>query len=388
MGILANTVSVCQYRVLGEVPNGDLGTWAGERLAAQGFRSIDNTSEEMSFGWTQLDDPEDSSFERPEAFWREHYLVFSLRRDQRRVPAALLRSYRERAEADWLAANPGLNRVPKQKREELREAVLGSLLAKTLPTPTVWDVVWDTRSNLIWFANLSPKVTELFEALFKTCFEGLRLLPIYPWARAEQVVDDSLRPALEQADASNTDNVLDKIQDNQWLGWDFLLWLFHQSMEESGNFQVNRPGPAVLGENFVAYLNNRLVLFAGGEEGIQKITVAGPQDRFSEVKSALQGGKQISDATLYLEKGEDLWQLTLKSDLFQFRSLKAPAVKLEKDELTEEGQERIAVFFERMYLLEQGLQLFDSLLSTFLSERLSPQWSAREQTIRQWLEQE
>jgi len=388
MGILANTVSLCQYRVLGEMPDSDLGAWVGEKLAAQGFRSIDHTSEEMSFGWTQLDDPEDSSFERPDAYWRDHYLVFSLRRDQRRVPAALLRSYRERAEAEWLAANPGLNRVPKQKREELRDAVHGSLLAKTLPAPAVWDVVWDSRSQLVWFANLSPKVTELFETLFKTTFEGLRLVPIFPWQRAEQVVDQALRPALEQADLSSSDNVLDKIRDNQWLGWDFLLWLFHQSMEASGTFQVTQPGPAVDGESFVAYLNNRLVLFAGGEEGMQKITVAGPQDRFSEVKSALQGGKQISEATLYLEKGEDRWQLTLKSDLFQFRSLKSPSVRLEKDDLADEGHERIAIFFERMYLLEQGLQLFDSLLSVFLRERLASQWPAQEQAIRQWLEQE
>ena len=56
MGLLNNTVSICQFRVVGDPPAGDLSAWAGEKLAAKGFQSIEQTAEELSVGWVQLDD--------------------------------------------------------------------------------------------------------------------------------------------------------------------------------------------------------------------------------------------------------------------------------------------------------------------------------------------
>jgi hypothetical protein len=41
-----------------------------------------------------------------------------------------------------------------------------------------------------------------------------------------------------------------------------------------------------------------------------------------------------------------------------------------------------------MFLLETGLQLFDSLYAAFLKERLGDRWSATIGTIQQWLEAE
>ena len=48
--------------------------------------------------------------------------------------------------------------------------------------------------------------------------------------------------------------------------------------------------------------------------------------------------------------------------------------------------EREAAFYERMYLLEQGLQLFDSLFTAFLRERLGDAWGGRLKAISEWLE--
>jgi hypothetical protein len=39
-----------------------------------------------------------------------------------------------------------------------------------------------------------------------------------------------------------------------------------------------------------------------------------------------------------------------------------------------------------MYVLEEGLQLFDSLYAAFLEIRLGKSWTDEEKTIRQWLE--
>ena len=385
MGILNNTVSICQFQILGTPPATDLATWVGESLANDGFRSIEQTSEELSSGWVQLDDYQESSFAGPHTFQHDHYFAFSLRRDQRKLPAALVKPYILKAEQEWLAANPQFKRVPKQQRDDLRDAVRGSLFAKTLPVPAIYDVIWDTRSNLITFSSLGTKTVDLFVDQFKKSFEGLRLVPLHPFARAGQVIDSALQPALAKANCSGSETILDLIEANQWLGRDFLLWLMHETMNAASEYTINQPGPALIGEGFVAFLNDRLLLAASSETGVQKVTVTGPQDHFSEVRTALQGGKDIHESVLYLEKKEQLWKMSLKGGTFHFASFKAPPVTLEKDDITDPAMEREAVFFERMYLLEEGLQLFDSLFAAFLTQRLEANWAKKEQAIRTYL---
>jgi hypothetical protein len=385
MGILFNTISICQLRVAGDHPDKDLYEWVSDRLAKNSFRSIDNTTDEISSGWVHLDDSSGNSFAYPRAFWRDHYLAFTLRRDQRRVPSVLLREHLKNAESEFLAAHPGMRRVPKQKREELREAVRAALYAKTLPVPSTYDAVWDTRSGLVTFTSLSPKVMELFENHFKNTFDGLRLLMLHPFSRAERVLGDDLKPTLLKANRAATGDVLNLIHDNRWLGWDFLLWLTYQTMNKTSEYAVNQPGPAQEGEPFVAYLNDRLVLLGGEEGGIQKMSVVGSQEQFSEVRTALKNGKQITEATLYFEKEEHQWKMTLRSLMFHFASFKSPSIKLEKDNITDEADEKEAAFYERMYVLEEGLQLFDSLYAAFLGIRLGNTWADEEKNIRKWL---
>ncbi len=386
MGILNNTVSICQFDVVGTPPSGDLAAWAVENLARNGFRSIEQTSEELSIGWVRLDDPQDGSFADETACRHDHYLAFSLRRDQRRLPATLFKAYFDQAQEEFLAVNPSFNKVPKKKRDDLREAVRGMLLARTLPTPAIYNAVWDTRRNRVTFASLSKNVVDLFVDHFNKTFEGLRLVPVHPMVRAAEVVDEGLRAQLRAANRTTSEAVLEQIEANQWLGRDFLLWLMHETMNAGNTYAVKRPGPAAQGDGFVAYLNDRLQLAASSEHGVQKVSVSGPQDNFSEVRTALQSGKDMLEAILFLEKDELLWKVTLKGELFHFASLKSPAVTLEKDDLTDPQSERQAIFYERMALLEQGLQLFDSLFARFLTERLAPTWASREQDIRGWLD--
>jgi len=385
MGILNNTVSICQFQVLGVMPATDLATWVGEALAEDGFRSIEQTSEELSSGWVQLDDYQESGFEGLHTFQHDHYFAFSLRRDQRKLPTALVKPYFLKAEQEWLTANPQFKRVPKQQREDLRDAVRGSLFAKSLPVPAIYDAVWDTRNDLLTFSSLGTIAVDLFVEQFKKSFDGLRLVPVHPMARAQQVINETLQPALTKANRSGSDAILEQIEANQWLGTDFLLWLMHETMNASSEYSVNQPGPTVAGDGFVAYLNDRLLLASSSETGVQKVTVTGPQDHFNEVRTALKGGKDIHESVLYMEKQEQLWKLTLKGDTFHFASFKAPAVTLEKDDITDPAMESEAVFFERMYMLEGGLQLFDSLLATFLRQRLDGGWAQKEQAIRTYL---
>jgi hypothetical protein len=387
MGILSNTVSICHFRVVGDTPTKELFEWASENLRQHAFRPIDQGMEELSTGWVHTGNNQESAFAAPADFWHDHYLAFTLRQDRRRIPASLLKAYLQVAEHEFLAENPGYTRVPKQKKGEMRESVQARLLARTLPVPSCHDAVWDTESGILTFTSLSRGGVDAFDTHFKKTFPGLRLTAVHPFARAENVVDEGLKPALAAANRATSDAALDMIVSNRWLGWDFLLWVMYRTMNAASVYQLSRPGPDEQGRPFMAYINDRLVLCGTGEN-MQKITVAGPQDRFSEVRTALRQGKVINEAAILFEKGDDLWKLTLKGEMFHFASFKAPKVKEEKDNTVDRASEMQALFFERMYLLEEGLQLFDSLFAAFLTARLGQGWNGEMAKVGEWLTEE
>jgi len=386
MGIYSNTVSVTQYSIQGDLPRSDQFAWFSQKMAAKGFQSIEESAEELSEGWCHVDSPEESRFEASSDFWRDNYLCFSLRRDQRKIPAAALKSYAGRGEAAFLAEHPNFRRVPKQKREAIKEQVQMQLLCKCFPVPSTVDVVWDLKNGVLSLFTLSLKTLERFEDIFRKTFEGLHPVIIHPFARARMLLEGQFLDKLEAENQAGSEAVTALINDNKWLGCDFMLWLLQRGLNGEGEFNVCHVGHFALKENFSAWIDDRIQIQGGGEDGnIQKVSVSGSQDSYLEAISALKSGKQITNATICMEKDENLWKLTLKGDTFGFASFKCPQVSIERDATVDERSEREAVFYERMFLLEQGIQLFDSLFSAFLKERLCDAWIGRLAAVQKWL---
>ncbi len=386
MGVYANTVSITQFAVTGELPGTDQFQWFSKKLSDRGFSSIENSTEESSEGWSLVDRPDDSTFDVPSEFWRDNVLVFSLRRDQRKIPAAVLKSHTGREEGAFLAQNVNLRRTPKHKRDEIKEQVQLRLLGRCLPVPSIVDVVWDLTSGVLTLYSLGTKVIERFEDLFRKTFEGFSLVIIHPFARARNLLSGQQLDALEAANQAGSDAVVALIRENQWLGCEFMLWLLQRGVNGEGEFPVCCPGHHAVGEKYTAWIDDRIQFLGGGAEGgIQKVTVSGSQDSYLEAISALKGGKRITSATICIDKDDNPWKLTLKGDTFGFASFKCPQVRVEKDATVDQSSEREAAFYERMFLMDQGLQLFDSLYTTFLKERLTDSWNGRLQAVQAWL---
>jgi hypothetical protein len=389
MGVYANTVSITQFTVTGDLPSTEQFEWFSKKLADRGFQSIENSTDESSEGWVMVDKPDEATFDVPSEFWRDNYVIFSLRRDQRKIPAAVLKSHTAREEGVFLAQNSNLRRTPKHKREEIKEQVQLRLMTRCLPVPATVDIVWDQKSGVLTLYSLGTKVIERFEDIFRKTFEGFSLVIIHPFARARKLLDGQLLDSLDAANQAGSDAVAALIRDNQWLGYEFMLWLLQRGVNGEGDFSVCCPGNINSGEKFSAWIDDRIQFQGGGEEGgIQKVTVSGSQDSYLEAISALKGGKRITSATICMEKDENPWKLTLKGDTFGFASFKCPQVRVEKDSTVDQMSEREAVFYERMFLMDQGLQLFDSLFTTFLKERLSDAWNGRLLVIQAWLDGE
>ncbi len=386
MGIMSNTVSVYQYEVSGDMPAGDMRPWVQQCLEKNRFVPIDTTPDPESSGWVRFDEHMNPDFGTFSAFTLGDYHIFSLRKDVRRVPAALLRNLVEKECGEWLKERPKLSRVPFQRKREIRENIHAALLARSLPEPSVCDVLWNSATNIVTIGSISTKTLDFVEDEFSKTFEGLSLHPIHPVRRAERVLPEESRPALDKLNQASSRDVLLQIKKNRWLGWDFLLWLMYKSSEGSSEYRIGVEGPSEQGELFTAYLYDRFVLTEEHEDGNRKNSISGPQKDFSEARKSIQSGKNISEALLYFEKDMMKWRVSLKSDIFAFGSFTCPPVKIEKDEMTDPGMEREAVFFERMSLMETGIQLFDSLFCAFLSERILGSWPRVLKTVNEWLQ--
>lgn len=384
MGVYSNTASFAQFRVIGDMPGEERFAWLSASLKGRIFRSIEQSAEEMTEGWTCTDHPDAPEFETPVAFWRDRYLFFSFRRDQRRIPSAVYKSHVARAEGDYLLKRPELKRPPKREREEIKERVKLALLTRVLPSPATIDLVWNQEQGLLTMFSASGKSLERIEELFAKSFENLRTQLVYPYSRCMGLLDEKGKALLAAANQAGSDSALEEIQANRWLGEEFLLWLLYRGLEDDGGFSVAADGPYKAKEPFSAWIDDRIQLQGGGDGGPQKVSVSGSQDSYLEARSALKNGKSISSAAIYLEKDELQWKFVLNAELFTFASFKAPQVRIER-EGAEELSEREGAFYERMYLIEAGLQMFDSLLLAFLAERLDTGWQKRREAIDAWL---
>jgi hypothetical protein len=161
----------------------------------------------------------------------------------------------------------------------------------------------------------------------------------------------------------------------------------YRTLNSDARYAICSAGPLLEKQPFIAFLDNRFVLTGGGQEGPQKIVVAGPQDQYHEVHTALTQRKQLEEATLHLQLDEEnSWKLTLKGERFDFGNFRTPMIKTEADPVDDPAAEAEAAFFTKLRALEEGEQMFNSLLRIFLELRLGDQWPAECSKLEAWLQ--
>ncbi|GIW71067.1 MAG: hypothetical protein KatS3mg102_0609 [Planctomycetota bacterium] len=197
--------TLCRYQVEGR-PGGGIEAVV-ERLERNRFLPLEEAvEEEERTGWITVEHLLDTAF-RPEKVQLGPYLVFALRRDRRRVPAALLRAHLRMEELahQSVAGRP----FGARQRREVKARLRDELIRKVLPAAASWPVVWRPRERLLWFGTLAAKANELFAALFERTFE-LKLSPLGPAALARRLGGEApelaarlaaLRPAVLHAPA-------------------------------------------------------------------------------------------------------------------------------------------------------------------------------------------
>lgn len=179
MSILGAGMALTRYRVVEPVSDQFLQT-VPKRLKDFAFRDIDDTADERSFGWTNVENMLDTRFEEssPE---KGAAFFFTLRLETRRVQPAVLRKHLLMALAAELekAKAEGRGGVSRARKMEIKEQVALRLRARSLPVPALFDCVWTPGSNRVLFESSNAKARALFEDCFQMTFD-LHLEPLAP----------------------------------------------------------------------------------------------------------------------------------------------------------------------------------------------------------------
>ena len=195
MGFASRSVSMIRYRVRGEM-EGSFWDAVDEGIKQGAFKEVESSGDTVGLGWVSLEDFTDTEF-RGTSYLRGNYVAFSLRIDTVRVPPRILEIH-VKQETRKLLEETGQKRLSSGQRRDLKDRLKDALKKRVFPSIQVFDVIWDTSKGILYLGTLGIKVRERLEDHFKKSF-GLRLIPLIPYLRAEELLSDkSEQKALEE----------------------------------------------------------------------------------------------------------------------------------------------------------------------------------------------
>lgn len=165
-------------------------------------------------------------------------------------------------------------------------------------------------------------------------------------------------------------------RENSILGQDFLTWLWHATEARGGVFKDRD------GREFHLRMEERLSVQGGDGEGLESASVKSPSGELTEARTGLRTGKKVNRAQLRFDRDPEAWQLTLKDSDFSLSGLKTPKIET-KDREDDDPDARV---LEKLFLVEQCLELLDGVYREFLAVRLNPgKWAEETRAVAVWI---
>ena len=168
--------------------------------------------------------------------------------------------------------------------------------------------------------------------------------------------------------------VMEKVEKKDFLGKDFLVWLWFKSEVNHGVIEIEDKGHAEV------RFAGKITLESEDDEKSESITCSGINSRLKEARYALTENKKITQASIKLILEDDEYSFSMDSLWMNYRSFKTPKV-FQDDKDDPEG-----LFYEKVGLMEKAVSTMDSLFLSFIKIRLSPEWEEKElPAITAWM---
>ncbi len=169
-------------------------------------------------------------------------------------------------------------------------------------------------------------------------------------------------------------NTLDQARETEFLGREFLTWLWFKCEAEGGLFNIDE---GLTGE---FWIDGMLTVTSDSDDRRETVVCSGENPRLREARFALSEHKKVTQARFRLVMGDDTWVFTLDSMWMNFKSLKGPKV------LSDHGEDPEGMFYEKMAVIEQPVAAVEAVYRQFLEIRTSEEWEESElPAIRLWI---
>ena len=380
MGFSSGPVSFRRYVVAGAQPEA-IDQSILDKLDEHALRPRDlGVPEEVEYGWSGGRHVLDASFSFEHNVYADA-LSFGLRVDTNKVPGELKQAYTLMEEEAAAATNPSGFISKNQKRDVkdiVRRKVDDDLRSGKFRRSKLAGILWDFPSNTLYCAANSSTEEKLLE-LFERTFE-LKLLPLSSGTLGLRLLEprgkrreyEDMRPTRfangpeGESQAPDYPWVAKGDEAKDFLGNEFLLWLWHEADVRSG----------AVG-NATIFIDRTLDLdCAYGQTGRDTLKADGPS-RMREAADALQSGKVPRKAGIVMDAEGMQFKFNLTAETLAVSGLKLPDV--------EEAETPRVLFEERVAMLRGFCKSMDGMFDAFLKVRAGSSWEGHTSTMRRWI---
>ncbi len=159
-----------------------------------------------------------------------------------------------------------------------------------------------------------------------------------------------------------------------YLGQDFLTWLWFHT--ESRQCLVQ----SIQGQEFVICVEQKISVLGGDGPSKDTTVCSGQAAAFKEARIGLRMGKKVDQARIRVTYKENDWEMQIKAEDFCLSGLKTPKVRKMEQNEDPDGE-----ILEKIFLLEQVLELVDDIYLQFLQLRLSEDWEQEARKLAGWI---
>jgi hypothetical protein len=167
--------------------------------------------------------------------------------------------------------------------------------------------------------------------------------------------------------------LLEKVRETEFLGKEFLAWLWFRTETERGSFKLGDKPLEI-------WFDGKITLQGENERGLETITCSGESQNMKAARFALAENKEVVQATLVLSMDDNQWTFILDALWLNFKTFKTPRV------IQDRRDDPDGLFYEKMFLIEAAVSAMDGVYAEFLKLRLSPEWSTEEvPALSRWI---
>src|SRR5258706_802903 len=385
MGFASGSITFRRFAVVGEFP-AQVNEQTLEKLAEPALQPGELEIKEIEYGWNGGRHIFDDQFSFENNVFAD-CLFFALRIDTNKVPGTVKKAYTLIEEASIARKNPSgfLSKSQKQEAKEtvtqkIEEDMKSGRFRRSKIIPLLWDLANQTVYCSAGGANFE-KLAEIFERSFKCELQplsagslGQRLLVENGKRRDYEDLKPTRFAHGPEGDSQHPDYpwVAKGPEPKNFLGNEFLLWLWHHADAKDGEVHTQGAGDVALLFDRLLDLDDTYVA-----TGKAALPGTGPT-RMPEAKARLSTCTVPCKAAITIHAQGNQYDFTFNPEQFLLASAKLPEI--------EDADSPRVLFEERIALLRDLAKTIDAMYQAFLTVRASSTWEGQSNTIRKWIQ--